>query len=113
MERVSHKGKLCGAWSFLQMFNRRLLRISSYVLWFKVGVDKTIILMWASPEFSELAFLHIVECDWIFLGQVISNYVIHVIFNGFRRPKNSTTVTQHYDPEMQFKGMDKTMTTKW
>ena len=28
-------------------------------------------------------------------------------------PKNSTTVTQHYDPEMQFKGMDRTMTTKW
>ena len=28
-------------------------------------------------------------------------------------PKNSTTVTQHYDPEMQFKGVDKTVTTKW
>lgn len=28
-------------------------------------------------------------------------------------PKNSSTVTQHYDPEMQFKGMDKTVTTKW
>lgn len=28
-------------------------------------------------------------------------------------PKNSTTVTQHYDPEMQFKGLDKTVTTKW
>ena len=27
--------------------------------------------------------------------------------------KNSTTVTQHYDPEMKFKGMDKTVTTKW
>lgn len=26
-------------------------------------------------------------------------------------PKNSTTVTQHYDPEMQFKGVDKTVTT--
>ena len=24
-------------------------------------------------------------------------------------PKNSSTVTQHYDPEMQFKGMDKTL----
>lgn len=28
-------------------------------------------------------------------------------------PKNSTTVTQHYDPEMRFKGVDKTVTTKW
>lgn len=28
-------------------------------------------------------------------------------------PKNSTTVTQHYDPEMKFKGVDKTVTTKW
>lgn len=28
-------------------------------------------------------------------------------------PMNSTTVTQRYDPEMQFKGMDKTVTTKW
>ena len=28
-------------------------------------------------------------------------------------PRNSTTVTQHYDPEMQFKGVDKTVTTKW
>lgn len=28
-------------------------------------------------------------------------------------PMNSTTVTQHYDPEMKLKGMDKTLTTKW
>lgn len=28
-------------------------------------------------------------------------------------PMNSTTVTQHYDPEMRFKGMDRTMTTRW
>lgn len=28
-------------------------------------------------------------------------------------PKNSSTVTQHYDPEMKFKGLDKTVTTKW
>lgn len=28
-------------------------------------------------------------------------------------PKNSSTVTQHYDPEMKFKGVDKTVTTKW
>lgn len=28
-------------------------------------------------------------------------------------PKNSSTVTQHYGPEMKFKGVDKTVTTKW
>lgn len=28
-------------------------------------------------------------------------------------PKNSSTVTQHYDPEMNIKGVDKTVTTKW
>lgn len=28
-------------------------------------------------------------------------------------PMNSSTVTQHYDPEMNFKGVDKTVTTKW
>lgn len=28
-------------------------------------------------------------------------------------PRNSSTVTQHYDPEMNFKGVDKTITTKW
>lgn len=28
-------------------------------------------------------------------------------------PKNSSTVTQHYDPDMNFKGVDKTVTTKW
>lgn len=28
-------------------------------------------------------------------------------------PMNSSTVTQHYDPEMNFKGVDKTITTKW
>lgn len=28
-------------------------------------------------------------------------------------PKNSSTVTQHYDPEMNIKGVDKTITTKW
>ena len=28
-------------------------------------------------------------------------------------PKNSSTVTQHYDPEMNLKGLDKTVSTKW
>ena len=67
MERVSHKGELCGAWSSLQMSNHRLLRISSYVLWFKVGVDELAVLVWATPEFTQLSFLHVVKCDWVFL----------------------------------------------
>lgn len=28
-------------------------------------------------------------------------------------PKNSSTITQYYDPEMKFKGANKTVTTKW
>ena len=28
-------------------------------------------------------------------------------------PTNSSTVTQYYDPEMKFKGMNKSVTTKW
>lgn len=28
-------------------------------------------------------------------------------------PMNSSTVTQHYDPEMKIRGVDKTVTTKW
>lgn len=28
-------------------------------------------------------------------------------------PKNSSTVTQYYDPEMQLKGLNKSVTTKW
>lgn len=28
-------------------------------------------------------------------------------------PMNSSTVTQYYDPEMKFKGLNKTITTKW
>lgn len=44
-------------------------------------------------------------------GKLIRQYTEKKM--GETPPKNSTTVTQHYDPEMQFKGMDKTMTTKW
>ena len=28
-------------------------------------------------------------------------------------PMNSSTVTQYYDPEVKFKGQNKTITTKW
>ena len=44
-------------------------------------------------------------------GQVIREYTEKRM--NETPPKNSTTVTQHYDPEMQFKGLDKTVTTKW
>lgn len=44
-------------------------------------------------------------------GKLIRKYTEKKM--GETPPKNSTTVTQHYDPEMQFKGLDKTVTTKW
>lgn len=44
-------------------------------------------------------------------GKLIREYTEKKM--GETPPKNSTTVTQHYDPEMKFKGMDRTMTTKW
>lgn len=44
-------------------------------------------------------------------GKLIRQYTEKKM--GETPPKNSTTVTQHYDPEMQFKGLDKTVTTKW
>ena len=44
-------------------------------------------------------------------GKLIREYTEKKM--GETPPKNSTTVTQHYDPEMQFKGLDKTVTTKW
>lgn len=44
-------------------------------------------------------------------GKLIRQYTEKKM--GETPPKNSTIVTQHYDPEMQFKGLDKTVTTKW
>lgn len=44
-------------------------------------------------------------------GKLIREYTEKKM--GETPPKNSTTVTQHYDPEMNFKGVDKTVTTKW
>ena len=44
-------------------------------------------------------------------GKVIRKYTEKRMSEN--TPKNSTIVTQHYDPEMQFKGMDRTLTTKW
>lgn len=44
-------------------------------------------------------------------GKAIREYTERKMNNT--PPMNSSTVTQHYDPEMQFKGLDKTVTTKW
>ena len=44
-------------------------------------------------------------------GKAIREYTERKMSEAF--PKNSSTVTQHYDPEMKFKGVDKTVTTKW
>lgn len=44
-------------------------------------------------------------------GKLIRKYTEKKM--GETPPKNSTTVTQHYNPEMQLKGLDKTVTTKW
>lgn len=44
-------------------------------------------------------------------GKLIRNYTEKRMSETL--PKNSSTVTQHYDPEMRFKGVDKTVTTKW
>lgn len=44
-------------------------------------------------------------------GKLIRQYTEKKM--GETPPRNSTTVTQHYDPEMQLKGLDKTVTTKW
>jgi len=67
------------------MFNHRLLRISSYVLWFKVGVDELVVLVWATPEFTQFSFLHVVKCDWVFLWEVVSYNIVHVILYSFGR----------------------------
>ena len=44
-------------------------------------------------------------------GKAIREYTEKRMNNN--PPLNSSTVTQHYDPEMNFKGADKTVTTKW
>lgn len=44
-------------------------------------------------------------------GKMIREYTEKKMNNT--PPMNSSTVTQHYDPEMNFKGVDKTVTTKW
>lgn len=78
----------------------------------------------ATADLRELQYWTEIANTILKLAQVVGNMVIggktgKVIREYTEKrmnetpPKNSTTVTQHYDPEMQFKGMDKTMTTKW
>lgn len=78
----------------------------------------------ATADLRELQYWTEIANTIIKLAQVVGNLTIggktgKLIRDYTERkmsetpPKNSTTVTQHYDPEMQFKGLDKTVTTKW
>lgn len=78
----------------------------------------------ATAELRELQYWTEIANTIIKLAQVVGNLTIGGKTGKLIReytekrmsetpPKNSTTVTQHYDPEMQFKGLDKTITTKW
>lgn len=78
----------------------------------------------ATADLRELQYWTEIANTIIKLAQVVGNLVIGGKTGKMIReytekkmsetpPKNSTTVTQHYDPEMQFKGLDKTVTTKW
>lgn len=78
----------------------------------------------ATADLRELQYWTEIANTILRLAQVVGNMVIggktgKVIREYTEKrmnetpPKNSTTVTQHYDPEMQFKGVDKTVTTKW
>lgn len=78
----------------------------------------------ATAELRELQYWTDIANTIIKLAQVVGNLTIGGKTGKLIReytekkmeqtpPKNSTTVTQHYDPEMQFKGLDKTVTTKW
>ena len=78
----------------------------------------------ATADLRELQYWTEIANTILKLAQVVGNMVIggktgKVIREYTEKrmnqtpPMNSTTVTQRYDPEMQFKGMDKTVTTKW
>lgn len=78
----------------------------------------------ATADLRELQYWTEIANTVIKLAQVVGNLTIGGKTGKLIReytekkmsetpPKNSTTVTQHYDPEMQFKGLDKTVTTKW
>lgn len=78
----------------------------------------------ATADLRELQYWTEIANTILKLAQVVGNMVIggktgKVIREYTEKrmnetpPRNSTTVTQHYDPEMQFKGVYKTVTTKW
>ena len=78
----------------------------------------------ATADLRELQYWTEIANTILKLAQVVGNMVIggktgKVIREYTEKkmnqtpPRNSSTVTQHYDPEMQFKGVDKTVTTKW
>lgn len=78
----------------------------------------------ATADLRELQYWTEIANSIFKLAQVVGNLIIggktgRVIREYTEKkmsetpPKNSSTVTQHYDPEMQFKGLDKTVTTKW
>lgn len=78
----------------------------------------------ATAELRELQYWTEIANTIIKLAQVVGNLTIGGKTGKLIReytetkmsqtpPKNSSTVTQHYDPEMNFKGLDKTVTTKW
>lgn len=78
----------------------------------------------ATADLRELQYWTEIANTIIKLAQVVGNMVIggktgKAIREFTERkmnntpPMNSSTVTQHFDPEMKFKGVDKTVTTKW
>lgn len=78
----------------------------------------------ATADLRELQYWTEIANTILKLAQVVGNMVIggktgQVIREYTEKkmsetpPKNSTTITKRYDPEMQFKGLDKTVTTKW
>lgn len=78
----------------------------------------------ATADLRELQYWTEIANTIIKLAQVVGNMVIggktgKAIREFTERrmnetpPKNSSTVTQYYDPEMNLKGLNKTITTKW
>lgn len=78
----------------------------------------------ATADLRELQYWTEIANTIIRLAQVVGNLTIGGKTGKLIRqyteskmsgtpPKNSSTVTNHYDPEMNLKGVDKTVTTKW
>lgn len=78
----------------------------------------------ATADLRELQYWTEIANTIIKLAQVVGNLAIGgktgKLIRQFTEkkmgetpPKNSTTVTQYFDPEMQLKGLNRTVTTKW